>query len=300
MAGESAREVARRARAKAERLQKYADSYERGADGESLTAETLAMLPPGWRVLHDVRWPGRRFANIDHIVIGPAGVFVVDSKNWSGRITITDDQLRQNGRSRESAVAGCADSALALGERIAYLGSHVFPVLCFVGEHELSGWCRDVMVCSRSNLVEMLLSRPVVLSPAEVLDTWSRLDVLLRVAAPEVRPAESTSRPRRGGAPQPRRPSSARQAAQRPPRRPQRRRTKKRGSLARPIIGLLMLLGMLSIGPQLATAFSGFVSGQLTDPATRDCSAKNVKQSNGGADQPAGSAAGKARPPSSC
>src|SRR5688500_611754 len=108
MAGESARERAERTREKAERLERGGDSWERGAEGESATARVLAALPPDWVVLHDLRWPGRRFANIDHLVIGPGGVFVVDSKNWTGRVAVDGGVLRQNGRSREKAVAGCA------------------------------------------------------------------------------------------------------------------------------------------------------------------------------------------------
>ena len=118
MAGESARESARRQRAKAQRLLRSAEMWERGADGEAATAQVLQTLPPGWVVLHDLRWPGRRFANIDHVVIGPPGVFVIDSKNWSGRIDVRHDVLRQNGRQREKAVAGAADSALALAESL--------------------------------------------------------------------------------------------------------------------------------------------------------------------------------------
>src|SRR3954452_18934163 len=95
--GKSAREVAARSRAKAERLMRRAEMFERGALGEERTAATLRELPAAWTALHDVRWPGRRFANIDHIVIGPGGVFVVDSKNWSGNITVSAGVLRQNG-----------------------------------------------------------------------------------------------------------------------------------------------------------------------------------------------------------
>src|SRR6476469_10354007 len=111
MAGESAREIARRRREKAERLTRVADAYEKGAEGERQTANALAMLPAaGWFVLHDVRWPGKRFANIDHVVIGPGGVFVIDSKAWSGRVEVRHDVLRQNGRSREAAVAAAAEA----------------------------------------------------------------------------------------------------------------------------------------------------------------------------------------------
>jgi hypothetical protein len=160
MAGESARDVAARSRAKAERLMRRAEMFERGAVGEERTAARLMDLPTEWTALHDVRWPGRRFANIDHIVIGPAGIFVVDSKNWSGSITVSGGVLRQNGRSREQAVAGCADSALAVSERAGPYARYFFPVLCFVRDDNLGGWARDVMICSTANVSQMLLSRP--------------------------------------------------------------------------------------------------------------------------------------------
>jgi hypothetical protein len=116
MAGESAREVAQRARDKSERLARYAEAWEKGADGESQTAAALARLGPEWTAWHDLKWPGRRFANIDHLAIGPSGIFVIDSKNWSGAIAVKDSVVRQNGYRREPAVARCADSALAVGE----------------------------------------------------------------------------------------------------------------------------------------------------------------------------------------
>ena len=49
-------------------------------------AEALEGID-GLRVLHDRRVPGTR-GNIDHIVIAPAGVFVVDAKHYEGRIEI--------------------------------------------------------------------------------------------------------------------------------------------------------------------------------------------------------------------
>ena len=98
LAGESAREYARRQREKAERHLRVAERYERGAAGEAATAAQLDSLRQhGWAVFHDVRWPGRPKANIDHVAVGPGGVFVIDSKNWSGRIAVKDSVLLQNG-----------------------------------------------------------------------------------------------------------------------------------------------------------------------------------------------------------
>jgi len=54
-----------------------------GASGE----EKLATALDGFSVLHDRRVPRTR-GNIDHIVVAPAGVFVVDAKQYQGRIQI--------------------------------------------------------------------------------------------------------------------------------------------------------------------------------------------------------------------
>ncbi|MFC7725319.1 nuclease-related domain-containing protein [Nocardioides sp. GCM10028917] len=80
-AGESAYDVARRQREQAARLERSAALWEQGAAGEVAVATALAALPAGWVVLHDLAWPGRQRANLDHVVIGPGGVFVVDAKN---------------------------------------------------------------------------------------------------------------------------------------------------------------------------------------------------------------------------
>ncbi|MCW2754796.1 MAG: hypothetical protein JWQ32_2207 [Marmoricola sp.] len=170
MAGDSARDKARRAREKSERLARYAEKWEKGAEGESHTAAALAQLGPGWTHWHDLKWPGRRFANIDHLAIGPGGIFVIDSKNWSGAITVKDNVLRQNGYRRETAVASCADSALAVGELLPRYLDRTKPVLCFVREDQLEGWVRDVMLCSTTNLVPMLTSRDPVLGTDEIAD----------------------------------------------------------------------------------------------------------------------------------
>ena len=46
----------------------------------------------GWAVLHDLAVPDSA-ANVDHLVIGPSGVFVIDSKQWTGSIHQSADGL---------------------------------------------------------------------------------------------------------------------------------------------------------------------------------------------------------------
>jgi Nuclease-related domain len=61
-------------------------AWRRGAAGERRTARLLGPLErQGWVVLHDLAVRGSR-ANIDHLVIGPGGIFVIDSKQYRGRL----------------------------------------------------------------------------------------------------------------------------------------------------------------------------------------------------------------------
>jgi Nuclease-related domain len=62
----------------------YAGRFAAGAAGEALTGAWLRPLTLiGWVVLHDRRMGARTRANIDHIAIGPGGVCVIDTKQWS-------------------------------------------------------------------------------------------------------------------------------------------------------------------------------------------------------------------------
>jgi hypothetical protein len=63
-------------------------AWARGAAGEQELAEALSGVD-GVRALHDRAVPGTR-GNIDHIVVAPAGVFVVDAKRYRGLIRIRD------------------------------------------------------------------------------------------------------------------------------------------------------------------------------------------------------------------
>lgn len=263
MAGESAREVARRAREKAARLEARAELFERGAAGEAATAAVLVGLPPSWTAIHDVKWPGRRLANVDHVVLGPGGVFVIDSKNWSGNVALRNGRLVQNGRSREKSVAHAADAALAIAELIGPHATHVFPVLCFVDQgRSLAGWSRDVMICSSTNLNEMLLSRPAVLTPADSTDAWFRLDAQLR-AAVAAKHDPAVSRDRVAGRASPR-PGSA---AMVPPRkRAGGRKGSGRGktSFVKFLVGVAMLIALTQVGPELIRPLGSLLTDFMT------------------------------------
>ncbi len=89
VAVESGEARASRLRALSAERQAEADKYaalaaaiEKGNHGEHVVAELLDVLDgAGWCVLHDRYKPGFA-ANLDHVVVGPPGLFVIDAKNW--------------------------------------------------------------------------------------------------------------------------------------------------------------------------------------------------------------------------
>ncbi len=62
-------------------LEKERLDMQRGAAGENAVARALANFPDEFHVINDLSTP---FGNLDHVVIGPTGVFVIDAKNWRG------------------------------------------------------------------------------------------------------------------------------------------------------------------------------------------------------------------------
>lgn len=70
-----------------------------GTEGEEYIGAKLDRLRDrGWYVLHSVP-VGKRGSDIDHVVIGPGGVFTVNTKNHHGKkIWVGRYQIRVNGR----------------------------------------------------------------------------------------------------------------------------------------------------------------------------------------------------------
>lgn len=77
-------------------------SWYRGALGERRVGRILTGLGPDWRVLHAVPH-GDGDADIDHLVIGPPGVFTISTENHFGRhIWVGGDVLLVDGRRSSS------------------------------------------------------------------------------------------------------------------------------------------------------------------------------------------------------
>lgn len=124
------------ARALAESLEAQAGAWDAGAEGERRVAAALAHLPDGWVVLHDrLLRPGRSGVNLDHVVVGPAGIFLVDAKNWAGGTSVHDGNLWQH--TGKSSPKGAALDSLSrfAAEMEKSLGVPVVPVVALAGGH---------------------------------------------------------------------------------------------------------------------------------------------------------------------
>jgi hypothetical protein len=88
--------VARVAFRRMDELEKERESMRKGAAGEKSVAHTLSKLPEEFRVVNDVQTPT---GNLDHVVIGPTGVFVIETKNCRGMIGADEKgELTLNGK----------------------------------------------------------------------------------------------------------------------------------------------------------------------------------------------------------
>jgi hypothetical protein len=117
-----------------------------GSRGEERLGAFLETLHDGKTiiVLHDRRIPRRR-ANIDHIAVSANGVFVIDAKNYAGKVRridkggwfSTDPRLFVGRRDCTKLVTGMAEQVAAVREAlgdatIAEFELTVTPVVCFV------------------------------------------------------------------------------------------------------------------------------------------------------------------------
>jgi hypothetical protein len=135
-------------------------AWRRGARGERRTARHLRKLVrAGWTVLHDVSIPGSR-ANGDHLLIGPPGVFLVDSKAWHGTITLAvDGSAWHNGHPLAQTLATVRWEAQQLATT---LGVPVLSLLCVHDTHipwdEI--YVDNVPVLAPARLLALLRSLP--------------------------------------------------------------------------------------------------------------------------------------------
>jgi hypothetical protein len=147
------------------------EKWQEGAWGEEMTASELSVLArKGWVVLNDLRNGGYNF---DHVVLGPAGAFCLNSKKSSSRLEVSpdgktlflqnryDDDLtwtdrKMLGQVRRDAATLSRVIQQRTGQRV-----WVHPVLVWWGPYPKQSQSADgVGVVHGSRLVERLEAQP--------------------------------------------------------------------------------------------------------------------------------------------
>jgi hypothetical protein len=106
-------------------LDREREHWGKGAVGEKSVAHTLSKLPDEFRVVNDLPTPS---GNLDHVVIGPTGVFVIETKNWRGIVGADGKgELTCNGKVQKPYVKRLVGRMMGTKERVAVLAPGVDP-----------------------------------------------------------------------------------------------------------------------------------------------------------------------------
>lgn len=155
VAGGSALSQAAQRRATAERLVLEAQWLEALATDERAVAGQLAQLPPAYALLHDLKLPGSK-GNIDHLVIGPGGAFVVVTRRCQEAITFRGGQLWSGDLSLRDLLDAARVESQLLTQSI---GTPVVPVVTIIGvlvSASLPSAVDGVLLCSAEDVVRVV------------------------------------------------------------------------------------------------------------------------------------------------
>jgi len=146
-------------------------AWRRGAEGEEEVAWRLRKLGDGWRILHSVPI-GTGETDIDHVVIGPPGVFALNTKNHLGkRVTVYEKAIYVSGTKQPYLAKSRAE-----GKRATKILSNAcnFPVtvtpmlVIMANELDVKGHPTDVHVVARKRVANWLANQAPRLEPAEI------------------------------------------------------------------------------------------------------------------------------------
>jgi hypothetical protein len=177
MAGSTTQDVAARARQRFAQLTQRGSTHTDGSDGkESAIVDALNSLGAGWERIDDIKWPGYEFANVDHVVVGPAGVFVIDVQPGKGVFDLDHAAaLRRDARSPKPAVEDVVSAAHAVGSLLGMVHRRPMAVLCLIDETGIETTVGDALICSADKLVARLDAMAPILDEKQVADMTEKL-----------------------------------------------------------------------------------------------------------------------------
>lgn len=164
------------ARKQKDRQALKAGRHAAGCRGERAVCGALSRLAlVGYHHSDDLRWradPDGR-ANLDHLVVGPSGVYVVDAKSWAGRIEVRGRQVLQDGVPRDDRLLALMWMTHRVEEVMHAAGYAQRPqaVVCFTSDQSpLSTTDDHLLLTDVHRITGTLSARPTVLSASEISD----------------------------------------------------------------------------------------------------------------------------------
>ena len=146
-----------------------------------MAAKLGELVPRGWFLLHDVHWPGRPLARLDHVLVGPGGVIVVGAKSWTGHVEVTEGVLRHNGYAQHPAVEVALGQAAAVAALLPPSRRRfVRSLICIAGQAGLSGTTASgIEMHGIDSVVAAVAGMPDVLDSPAVVELYAQLGRLL-------------------------------------------------------------------------------------------------------------------------
>jgi len=146
-------------------LQRRLQAFLKGARGEEAVAHALAFLPSGYTIFHSpASLPGiaaQLRSDCDHLILGPTGIFVIETKHWQGPGQIVDGRILYEGNEPERPpLDQVKHAAHETAKQLEQDPNLVHPIVCFAGD-AFSGPPRGVMgviICSTRDIVEVITS----------------------------------------------------------------------------------------------------------------------------------------------
>lgn len=176
----------------------FIERWRQGSEGERWTGKELKKLKSlGWVAEHDL---ASKYGNIDHIAVGPGGVFLIDSKNLWGHLMIEDGVLNvrfeaspRSDYTMPGLPKAVSSAAWGLERRLkSELGwvPDVQPVICVWGASFESGSASvgKAVIVKGEKLVDWLAERPERLCDADQLAVAEVLRGLPRASVEEPTP----------------------------------------------------------------------------------------------------------------
>lgn len=142
----------------------HIENWHTGAEAERRTGRLMReLLPAGWHCVHDRQGT---FGNLDHVLIGPGGVFLVDSKHYLGRVSVDAGVVTVKRRSNPLATYRDRKVAASLRRAASELSRELTPAL---GRQP---WVQGVVAIWSDFEQRETIQQRVVFLQAEELVAW--------------------------------------------------------------------------------------------------------------------------------